>query len=503
MKIKNIITGFIAIFALISCDKDKDFGSPAEEAIVISAINIAETDFDADATTICLLKGQELQLNYTVLPVEGVTFPDIKWSSSDGSVVSVSESGKIAAVNAGTAIVRITPAIGFGSAAATPSRTVRVLDRYVYMNSVSIIGGTSEQIAVGENLQLGATYTTESGEDATFVRYKWTSNNTQVATVDENGLVTGTGQGEATITATADDQNPGQRPSATTTVGVKQIIPIETFEIPNDPELERLGYGQEYQIKFNVTPADATVSSIKWESDNEAAISVSNSGKLTVNCMDGAMAVIKATAGDIVRTVNVAVAQGRLWYSFADNFTPWTVTTAGAAVQSSDGVKTTVQMSNPTNEGSSKHRGDINLVTNGSGSLLTLNLSTYRYLAVKIQFPTVLVAGNNSQGCIKLEMFDNPRTIGPNFTGGGTNANNRYAILGGDAITTTSPNVIYFDLQSGYDSVNPTSWTSPFNLVQFKFIIADYPVAAPWTYDIYWVRTFKTLEELTAFVSAE
>jgi uncharacterized protein YjdB len=504
MKIKNIIIACIAIFAMISCDKDKDFGSPAEEAIAISTINIEATDFDADAETICLLKGQELQLNYAISPAENVTFPDIKWNSSDESVVSVSETGKIAAVNAGTAIVRITPAIGFGPAAATPSKTVRVLDHYVYMNSVSITGGTSEQIAVGENLQLGATYTTESGEDATFVRYKWTSDNLQVATVDENsGLVTGTGPGSATITATADDQNPGQRPSASTTVGVKQTVPIETFEIPNDPELERLGYGQEYQIKFNVTPADATVSSIFWESDNPDAISVSNSGKLTVNTMDGAMAVITATAGTIVRKVNVAVAQGRLCYSFADKFTPWTVTTADAAVESSDGIKTTIQMSNPTNEGS-KHRGDINLVTSGSNVLMTVHPNVYRYLAVKIKFPTVLVAGSNSNGCIKLEMFDNPRTIGPVYTGStASNQNNVYDILGGGEISTTEPNVLYFDLLETKWSGEFTTGANPYNLVQFKFVIADYPVAGPWTYDIYWVRTFKTLEELTAYVSAE
>ncbi|MDR3217653.1 MAG: DUF4979 domain-containing protein [Dysgonamonadaceae bacterium] len=99
-------------------------------------------------------------------------------------------------------------------------------------------------------------------------------------------------------------------------------------------------------------------------------------------------------------------------------------------------------------------------------------------------------------------MFDNPRTIGPTFMGGGTNANNKYVILDGEATSTTSPNVLYFDLQAGYDSVNPTSWASPFNLVQFKFIIADYPVADAWTYDIYWVRTFRSIEELTAFASS-
>ncbi|MDR0698617.1 MAG: Ig-like domain-containing protein [Tannerella sp.] len=504
MKVKNIITGFIVILAVAGCGKDKDLGSPAEEAIAISAINIGETAFDADAETICLLKGQEVQLNYTVSPAEGVAFPEIKWSSSDESVVSVSETGKITAVNVGTAIVRVTPAIGFGPVAATPSRTVRVLDRYVYMNSISITGGTPDLIAVGENLQLGATYTTESGDPATFIRYTWSSSHPEIASVDDNGLVTGEGQGEAIITATADDQNPGQKPSASVTVGVKQTTPIETFEIPNDPELERLGYGQEYQIRFNVTPADATVSSIKWESDNESAISVSRSGLLTVDTMGSAMAVITATAGNIVQRVNVAVAQGRLCYSFADHFTPWTVTTADAAVQSSDGVKTTIQMSNPTNEGSSKHRGDINLVTSGGSATMVAYPNVYRYLAVKIQFPTVLAMGGNSNGCIKLEMFDNPRTIGPVYTGSTTsNQNNVFTIFGADAITTTAPNVLVFDLVETKWSGEFTTGTAPYKLVQFKFVIADFPVAAPWTYDIYWVRTFKTMEELTAFVASE
>ncbi|MDR1119286.1 MAG: Ig-like domain-containing protein [Dysgonamonadaceae bacterium] len=494
MKIKNIIVGFIVIFALISCDKDKDFGSPAEEAIAISEINIEATDYDADATTICLLKGQELQLNYTALPAKGVTFPDTKWSSSNESVVSVSETGKIAAVNAGTAIVRITPAIGFGPAAATPSRTVRVLDRYVYMNSVSITGGTSELIAVGENLQLGATYTTESGDPPTFVRYKWSSSNPQVATVDDNGQVRGRGQGLAVITVTADDQNPGQQPSATTTVNVMQSIPVETFEIPNDPELERLGYGQEYQIKFNVTPADATISAIKWESDNEAAISVSNSGKLIVNCMDGAMAVITATAGDIVRRVNVAVAAGRLWYSFTDGLGVWSV--GNDAVPVLDGEKTVVQMGL-----SGKYRGDLSLVTNGSGQILTITPTTYRYVALKIGLLSKLQPGNNSVGTVKFELYNtNPTTIGYNYIGAG-NANNSWSLLNASEISTTTPNVLYYDLTGNFDNANPTDRTR-FDLVQFKFIIADFLDPAS-SYDLYWCRTFKTLEELAAFVSAE
>jgi len=319
-------------------------------------------------------------------------------------------------------------------------------------------------------------------------------------------LVTGVGEGSTTITCTADDQNPNPPAAVTvsTPIKIRQIIPIETLELVNETELAALGYGQEYQIKFNVTPSNATVSSIIWTSDNAAAISVSNTGKLTVNAMSGAMATITATAGNISRTLNVAVAQGKLAYSFANKFTPWTVTTAGAVVQSSDGVKTTIAMSNPTNEGSSKHRGDINLVTSGSGTTMTVAPNVYRYLAVKIQLPTAIIAGSNSVGCIKLEMFDDPRTIGPVYRKPGSGSdNNQYAIFGGDVITPTAPNVLIFDLFDCSWSGGFTTGTNAYNLVQFKFVIADYPVAESWLYDIYWVRSFKTMDELTSFVSSD
>jgi uncharacterized protein YjdB len=511
MKIKNIkqlIIGLIVAGScgMYSCDNDEEM-KIAEEAFVYNSITISETAYHADPTTIYLLKGQELQLSYAVTPSEGVTFPELAWTSSNESVVKVTQDGKITAQNTeGQSVVQLAPAIGFGATDAMPAVTVIVLDHYVYMETVQIVNPllADEMIDVGQTYQFNANFTTVSGNPPTFVKYKWTSSDVSIAMVDEKtGLVHGVRQGNATITCKADDQNPNPPATAavSTVVNVRQVVPIETLEIINDTELAALGYGQEYQIRFNVTPANATVSSIIWVSDNEAAISVDNKGKLTVKAMDAAMATVTATAGDIVRTINVAVAQGRLWYSFTNHFTPWTVTTADAAVQSSDGTKTTIAMSNPSNEGSAKHRGDINLVTNGSGAIMTVYPNVYRYLAVKIKFPTALITGSNSVGCIKLEMFDNPRTIGPTYQGT-TNSNNSYTIFGASEISTTAPNVIYFDLVDTKWEGGFTTNTNPYNLVQFKFVVADFPVAASWLYDIYWVRTFKTLEELTAFVGS-
>lgn len=513
---KQIKTSMILIYTLsiallmlnYSCNDDDFKNQPAaEEAFVYNSIKILETDYHADSTTIYLLKGQELQLNYLATPSDGVTYPEIEWTSTNEAVVTVTKTGKITAKNVvGRSTVQLTPAIGFGATNATPSVVVNVLDSYIYMTGVSILNPllADGMIDVGQTYQLEASSTT-SGEPATFERYNWTSSDPAIAKVDiKTGLVTGVSEGTVTITLKPDDQNPNPPASAvaTTEIRVRKVIPVETLELIADPELAGLGYGQEYQIKFNVTPANATVSSIIWTSDNEAGISVDNKGKITVNSLDASMATITATAGSIVKTLNVAVARGRLCYSFANKFTPWKVTTGGALVQASDGVKTTIQMSNPTNTGTAKHRADINLVTNNSGEILVVHPNVYRYLAVKMQFPTVLVPASNSNGVIKLEMFDNPRTIGPVYRGSGTSDNNQYKLFNATEVSTTEPNVFVFDLFETAWSGGFVTNTNPYNLVQFKFVIADFPVAAPWTYDIYWLRTFKSMTELQDFIAA-
>jgi hypothetical protein len=391
------------------------------------------------------------------------------------------------------------PEIGFGPAAATPARTVRVIDHYVYMDAITIGNVPTGTIAVGEVIPLTATPTPA---DATFVRYTWASSNPAIATVDENGVVTGKADGTTTITVTADDRNPGTKASASCQIEVEVPVPIQTLEIPSDSYLSQLGYSETYQIKFNVTPADATLSLIQWSSDNPDAISVDNKGLLTVKTLSGASAVITASTGDITRTVNVSVAAGRLWFSFANTFAPWRIDTNGASIAGSDGTKTTIATNNIGT--SSKRRADIALIKQGVDPMtMAVTPSDYRYIAVKIAVNSALAAGSNSKGCIKLEMFDNPRTIGPNYVGT-ANANNSFTLLGGESYVAGQPNVIYYDLQSKYDSMNPTNWNQTFNLTQFKFVIADYPIDGSCdSYDIYWVRAFKSVEEMAAYAGSE
>lgn len=493
---KNIIIYWGAALAMmaigaVSCDDDKDLGGKMDEVLTISSITIGNTEYDASDNTICLLKNQELQLSALVLP-ENVSNPNIVWSSSNEAVATITRDGKIVAKDkAGEAVIHITPEIGFGPSAATPSRKVKVMEEFVFMETVTVTNIPEEALAAGDEYQLKVS---SLPEDVTFKRYKYESSDSRIATVSEDGVVEGISKGKVTIKVVADDMNSGTQVSTSFEMEIKVVVPIEGLEFVGDTELSNLGYGQEYQVKYTLEPADATASLLTWTSDNESVVSVDKTGKLKVHAMGAGSAVITASYGPVTKSVNVSVAEGRLCYSFANGVTPWRL--ENNATSTSDGEKSVVQMG-----ASGKYRGDFVLVKKGDNKTVTITPDTYRYLAVKIKTLSVLKPGNNSAGCIKFEIYDDPLTIGYNYLGTSGNANNSFSILGRTEVSVTEPNILYFDLMSKFDNQNPGDRTK-FDLIQCKFVIADYQAPAT-SYDIYWVRSFKTMEELQEFVNNE
>lgn len=485
--------GFAAcsLLSIASCDDDMDLGGKMKELVTISAITIEETQYDAGDQTLVLLKNKELQLSWKVFP-ENVTNSKVQWISSDESIVTVSPEGLVRTKDKqGIAVITMMPDIGFGPESAIVSRTVEVMDEYTYMSEINITNIPTEAIAAGDEYQL---IVSSKPETATFKRYKWTSDKPEIATVDEKtGLVIGINKGKATITVVADDFNSNPI-SAKCDIEVKVVTPITGMTFTEDPELNQLGYGQEYQIKYMLEPVEATASLLTWTSDNPEVISVDKNGKLSVKTITNGSVTITASYGPIVKSKKVTVAEGRFCYSFDNGIGTWQL--ENGATSTSDGEKTIVKMGL-----NGKYRGDFVFVKNGSGKKVTITPATYRYIALKMKPMSVLQPGNNSVGCIKFEIYDDPLTIGYNYLGNMGNANNTFSILDKDKVSTIEPNILYFDLLSNFDNKNPEDRTR-FDLVQFKFVIADYQAPAD-SYDLYWVRSFKTLDELKAFVESE
>jgi len=141
--------------------------------------------------------GETVQLTATTTesgnPVSGVTYT---WSSSDSSVVVPDANGLVTAIGNGTATITATaPGGASGSATVTVAQAIASL--VVTPNGTSISGVSSTQ-------QFGAEAHDANDSLIMSPTVIWTSLNSNVATIDGNGLATAVANGQATIAATVD-----------------------------------------------------------------------------------------------------------------------------------------------------------------------------------------------------------------------------------------------------------------------------------------------------------
>ena len=176
MKKARLISWIIAIVvSLMACTKDDDTG--------VTGISMNKKDLS-------LIVGETQQLTATVTPENTV---HVEWSSSDTKIVTVNEAGLVTAVAVGKAVITASVE-GF-------SADCQVTVSDVPVESVTLYT-TERLLNYGESFELKATVLPENAPQSIL----WTSSDEKVATVDEKGVITAVGYGEATITATAGDK---------------------------------------------------------------------------------------------------------------------------------------------------------------------------------------------------------------------------------------------------------------------------------------------------------
>ncbi|MEO7083172.1 MAG: Ig-like domain-containing protein, partial [Gemmatimonadaceae bacterium] len=122
----------------------------------------------------------------------------ITWSSSATGVATVSASGVVTGVSAGSATITATSEGQSGTATITVT--------VVPVASVTVTP-SSATVRVGNSRSLNATVKDTKGKVLSGITVVWTSSDASVATVDASGRVTGVAIGTATITATVDDKS--------------------------------------------------------------------------------------------------------------------------------------------------------------------------------------------------------------------------------------------------------------------------------------------------------
>ena len=125
----------------------------------------------------------------------------LTWISEDPSIVGVSSSGTITAIAKGQTTVTVLLA-----AEDTTSVSVTVVETAAEVASVEISGDNST-IEVSETVQLSARAYTINEVEITGKLVSWSSSDMTVASIDQNGLVTGLSDGLTEMTATVDGIN--------------------------------------------------------------------------------------------------------------------------------------------------------------------------------------------------------------------------------------------------------------------------------------------------------
>ena len=147
--------------------------------------------------------------------------------------------------------------------------TLEQLSPKIVVEKVSL-DRTSATIFVNEQLELHAVV---DPSDASNPEVTWSTSNPSVASVDENGLVTGLADGTTNITVTTDDRGL----QATCKVRVV-FVPVDGITL--DKEDEFLYTGESIKLNALINPDNSTVKSYTWSTSNDDVITVDDEGNV-------------------------------------------------------------------------------------------------------------------------------------------------------------------------------------------------------------------------------
>ena len=273
VSLSGLVTGVGAGSATITATTvDGSFTATSAIAVTVPVIGVSVNPASATLTV-----NATKQLATTVSPASA-TNQNVTWSSSDPSIATVSSSGLVTAVAAGSATITATTVDG--AFAATTGLTVIIPVTGVAVSPVTVT------VALNATLQLTASI---SPATATNPALSWTSSDTSIATVSSSGLVTAVSVGSATITATTADGGF----AATSTITVPKV---SVRSVTLQPLFDRLAVGGTEQLIATINPASATNPTVTWKSSNPAVAAVSSTGVVTA--LARGFAIITVTTAD-------------------------------------------------------------------------------------------------------------------------------------------------------------------------------------------------------------
>ncbi len=255
-----------------------DGGKTATCSVTVTSKTVSVTGVKLDNGKLELKAGETAQLTATVEPSDA-SDKSLEWTSSDAKIATVDASGKVTAVGVGSATITVKTKDGGKTA------TCAVTVAPVAVEGVTVDPAKAE-VVEGNTVQLKATV---SPADAA-QEVEWTSSDSDIATVDKNGLVTTIKPGTVYIVVRSKAYTDKQ---ASCEVIVKQDDKLKSIAF--DASEIQLETGQSRTLKVVFTPDYAANKNVSWSSSDPSIASVKDGN---VTGVKEGKATITATSED-------------------------------------------------------------------------------------------------------------------------------------------------------------------------------------------------------------
>ncbi|MBR5336808.1 MAG: leucine-rich repeat protein [Lachnospiraceae bacterium] len=321
-------------------------------AQIYDSLSVKVESIKLDTTEATIKPGEKLGLKEKISPSDA-TYTDVIWSSSNEEVATVSQSGEVLGIMDGEATITVKT---------VNSKTAKceiTVDSTIYVTGIRL--NTSKGSLKGkETLQLIATV---NPSDATDKTVTWTSSNINVATVNQEGLVTGVGNGTATITAKSKNGK-----TATCEVTVDTTVYVTSVSLNTGSAT--LEAGKSIKLVPTVAPSNAHNKNVTWTSSNTGVATVDSQGNvkgikagtsvITVKTVDGGKTATCKITVNATTSKDVKATGVKLDKTKATVYTGKTVT-----------LKPTVSPTNATNKTVTWKSNNTKIATVSSNGVVT------------------------------------------------------------------------------------------------------------------------------------
>ena len=276
----GLVTGLAAGDAVIIASIDGKQGTALVSVQTVAVATVSVTPATASTTV-----GQTVTLTATTLDAAGnvLTGRIVGWSSSDNAIATVSSSGVVTGVAAGTATITASSEGQSGSATVTVNPAVGPISNIT-------VSPSSATVNVAWSTTLTATARDANGTVVSSASFTWSSSDATVATVTSSGVVTGVAPGSATITATSG----GVNGTAAITV---QLAPVDHIVVT--PTNSTIDPAQTVQLSATVYDLQNNVltgRTVTWSSSDATKVTVDSTG-LATGLRKGTVTITAASGG--------------------------------------------------------------------------------------------------------------------------------------------------------------------------------------------------------------